>query len=168
MNRYTSRTRVTSSESKSSRLSTSHCCIPIVQLDVYIYKYTLICGNIIDRKWTTSITNEYTSLQKYNSHTLFSKGWCSVVCERWVETGTKCYIDPSSSLDHSSTSSSSWLGLLNRGSLRAQSPQSSSWFSPWDSCLSCLDAARAPAYIISFRPPASAALLLIYSWLTAG
>ena len=47
-----------------------------------------------------------------------------VVCEKWVETRTDCYIDPSSSLGHSSTSFTSWLGLLNRGSLRAQSPQS--------------------------------------------
>ena len=31
---------------------------------------------------------------------------------------------PKLSLDHSSTSFASWLGLLNRGSLRAQSPQS--------------------------------------------
>ena len=35
-----------------------------------------------------------------------------------LETGTDCYIDPSSS-DHSINSSSSWLGLLNRGLLRA-------------------------------------------------
>ena len=45
------------------------------------------------------------------------------VCERWVETRTGCYFDPSSS-DHSSTSSSSWLGMLNHGSLMAQSPLS--------------------------------------------
>ena len=47
-----------------------------------------------------------------------------VVCERWVETRTDCYIDPSSSLDHNCTSFASWLGLLNQESLRAQSPQS--------------------------------------------
>ena len=41
-----------------------------------------------------------------------------------LETGTDCYIDPSSSLDHRRTSSSSWLGLLNRRSLKAQSPLS--------------------------------------------
>ena len=39
-------------------------------------------------------------------------------------------LTPSSS-DHSSTSSPSWLGLLNRGSLRAASPQPASWFSRW-------------------------------------
>ena len=33
------------------------------------------------------------------------------MCERWVETGTDSYIDPTSSPDHSSTSSASWLGL---------------------------------------------------------
>ena len=53
------------------------------------------------------------------SHTLFSKGLIFLLCERWVETGTDCYIDPSFSPDHSSSSSSSWLGLLDRGSLRA-------------------------------------------------
>ena len=47
-----------------------------------------------------------------------------VMCEKWVETRTDCYIDPSSSLDHSSTSFASWLGLLHRGSPRAQSPLS--------------------------------------------
>ena len=54
-----------------------------------------------------------------------------------METGTDCYIYPSSSLDHSSTSFASWLGLLNCGSLRAQSPQSASWFSLWHSSLNC-------------------------------
>ena len=38
--------------------------------------------------------------------------------------GTDYYILTQSSSDHSSTSSSSWLGLFNRGSLRAQSPLS--------------------------------------------
>ena len=38
-----------------------------------------------------------------------------VMCEKGVETRTDCYIDPSSSLDHSSTSFESWLWLLNRG-----------------------------------------------------
>ena len=47
-----------------------------------------------------------------------------VVCEKWVETRTDGYNDPSSSLNPSSTSFAYWLGLLNRGSLRAQSPQS--------------------------------------------
>ena len=58
----------------------------------------------------------------YLSHFIFERVMF-LVCERWVETRMDCYFDPSSA-DHSSTSSSSWLGLLNRGSLRAQSPLS--------------------------------------------
>ena len=46
---------------------------------------------------------------------------------RWGQTAI---LTPSSS-DHSSTSFSSCLGLLNCGSLRAASPQSASWFSRW-------------------------------------
>ena len=38
--------------------------------------------------------------------------------------GRTAILTPNSSLDHSSTSLSSWLVLLNRGSLRAQSPLS--------------------------------------------
>ena len=37
------------------------------------------------------------------------------MCERWVETGTDCYIDPSFPLDHSSISFSSWLGCSTIG-----------------------------------------------------
>ena len=39
-----------------------------------------------------------------------------------METEADGYIDPSASLDHSSTSSTSWLGLFNRGSLGAAAP----------------------------------------------
>ena len=63
---------------------------------------------------------------KYKSLTLyFRKG------DVWemVETGTDYYIDPDTSLDHSSTSFASWLRLLHRGSLRAQ--PSVSWLSLW-------------------------------------
>ena len=52
------------------------------------------------------------------------KGWCWLCVRGVLETGTDCYILTPSSSDHSSTSFSSWLGLLNRGSLRAQSPLS--------------------------------------------
>ena len=85
-----------------------------------------------------------------------------VVCERWVETRTDCYIYPSSR-DHISTSSSSWLGLLNRGSLMAQSPLSAAGsqfgiLSPTDS--------NCPGHLVillSHSPPASAVLPLIYT-----
>ena len=68
--------------------------------------------------------NEWTNtlLYKNMSLTLYSrKGWCWL-CVR-SELGTHCYILTQSSSDHCSTSSSSWLGLLNRGSLRAARPQ---------------------------------------------
>ena len=59
----------------------------------------------------------------YLSHFILKR--VMLLCVRdELETGTDCNIDPSSSRDHSSTSSSSWLGLLNCGSLRAQSPLS--------------------------------------------
>ena len=62
---------------------------------------------------TTSITNEYTSLQKYKSLSLHFRKGDILLCVRdeWKQ-GTDCYFDPSSSLDHSSTSFAFWLGLL--------------------------------------------------------
>ena len=65
------------------------------------------------------MANENSSLQKYISHTLFSKGFVFLLCVRdeWRQGQTT--VGLSSSLDHSSTSSASWLGLLNWGSLRA-------------------------------------------------
>ena len=83
--------------------------------------------------------NERTNTLLYKniiSHNLFSKGWCWLCVRGELETGTDCYILTQSSSDHSSTSSSSWLGLLKCGSLRAASrqsasPQSASWFSRW-------------------------------------
>ena len=62
------------------------------------------------------------------SHSLFSKGWCLLCVRDELETGTDLFW-PKFFFAYSSTSSSSWMGLLNRGSLRAQSPQSASWFS---------------------------------------
>ena len=67
-----------------------------------------------------------TLLYKNISPTLYSrKSWCCL-CVRggsW-RRGTDCYILTQSSSDHSRTSFSSWLGLLNRGSLGDQSPLS--------------------------------------------
>ena len=87
-----------------------------------------------------------------------------VVYERWVGDGNRLlHIDPSSS-DHSNTSFASWLGLLNCGSLRDQSPMSAAGshfgiLSPTDS--NWLEPPRAPGYIIV--SPASAVLSLIYT-----
>ena len=52
------------------------------------------------------------------SHFIFERVMCCVRNE-WRQTD--CYIDRKFFFDHSSTSSSSWLGLLNRVSLKAQS-----------------------------------------------
>ena len=56
------------------------------------------------------MTNEHSSLEKYTSHTLFSKGLqkgCeSIACKRWVGDGTDCNILTQSSSDYSSISSS--------------------------------------------------------------
>ena len=110
--------------------------------------------------------NERTNTLLYKniiSHTLFSRGWC-FLCVRM-----DCYFDPSSS-GHSSTSSPSWLGLLNRGSLRAASPQSASWFSRWHLVPNWLQLTTAtkssrlcPGYIFVWHLPASAVLPLIYT-----
>ena len=58
-----------------------------------------------------------TLLYKNISLTLYSrKGWCWLCVRGELETGTDSYILTPSSSDHSSTSFSSWLWLLNRGS----------------------------------------------------
>ena len=86
-------------------------------------------------------------------------------CE--LETGTDCHILTQVLLTIAGLLSfSSWLGLLNRGSLRAQSPLSAAGshfdiLSPTDS--NWLEPPRAPGYIIVSRPSASAVLPLIYT-----
>ena len=119
----------------------------------------------------TSI-NEWTHFftKIYNSHTLFSKGLMSVVCERWVETRTDCYIDPSSSLDHSSSSSASWLGLLNRGTLGPQPSVCKLVLTL--AFLSPIDSTAADTCVYSFITPTCFRSSSVYlhrciSWLTA-
>ena len=78
------------------------------------------------------------------------KDWSWFCVRDELETGDRLlYFDPSS-FDHSSTSFSSWLGLLNRGSLRTQSslPAAGSQFgilSPTDS--NCLCAGYIIVYV---------------------
>ena len=79
-----------------------------------------------------------------------------------LEAGIDCYILTQTFSDHSSTSFSSWLVLLNRGLLRAQSLLSAAGsqfgiLSPTDSSRLC------PGYIFVWHPPASAVLPLIYT-----
>ena len=73
----------------------------------------------------TTSTNEriHFFIKIYLSHFILERVMF-VVCERWVEDRDRQLYWPKFFFDHSSTSSSSWLGLLNRGSLRAQSPLS--------------------------------------------
>ena len=101
----------------------------------------------------------------YLSHFILERIDVSSVWEVIWRRDRLLHIDPSS-FDHSRTSFSSWLGLLNRGSLRAQSPLSVAGshfgiFSPTDSNWS--EPPRALGYIIVWHPPASAVLPLIYT-----
>ena len=102
---------------------------------------TNISRNIIKHNLRTSAHKRtHFFIKIYLSHFILER-WCFLCVKDELETETDCYIDPSSSRDHSCTSSSSWLGLLNHGLLRAQSPLSaagshSGILSPTDSnCL---------------------------------
>ena len=77
------------------------------------------------------MTNKRTSLEKYTSHTLFSKalrkGWCWICVRGELETEIDCYILTPSSSDYSNASSSfCWAAQL--GSWRSK-PSIWSWFS---------------------------------------
>ena len=89
------------------------------------------------------------------SHTLFSKGlmflWCvrdgwrqgqtAILTQLLLLTIARCVIFR----NPLSTSSASWLELLNRGSQRA----TASWLSLWSSCDKLTQLLPAPAYILS-------------------
>ena len=60
-----------------------------------------ISGNVIKHNLRTSMNERtYFFIKIYLSHFILERVDVSVVCERLVETGTDCYIDPTSSLDH--------------------------------------------------------------------
>ena len=114
-----------------------------------VYPHTNISGNIIQHNLRTSM-NELTHffVKICISHTLFSKGlvflWClrdewrqgqtAILTQQLLLTIARCVIFK----NPLSTSSASWLGFLNRDSLRATTlrgrSQSASWFSLWPSC----------------------------------
>ena len=114
---------------------------------LFEYPFLYMLHSVIQYKTETWYTNfndwTNTLLYKNISRILFSKGWCLLCVRDELETGTDCYVDPSSS-DHRSTSfASSWLGLINRGSLRAESPLSAAGshfgiLSPTDSNRMCI------------------------------
>ena len=105
--------------------SDSNCCIATHNgtctfTNIHLHAETSLTGNDDFNERTNTLLYRNINL----SHFILERIDVSVVCVRDVlETGTDCYIDPSSS-GHSSTSPSFRLGLLNRGSLRAQSPLS--------------------------------------------
>ena len=114
--------------------------------------------------------NERTNTLLYKNIplTLYSrKGWCWLCVRGELETGTDWYILTQSSSDHSSTSFSSWLGLLNHRSLRAEAlclPLALTSTSCPQLTPTATDSSRlCPGYIFVWCPPASAVLPLIYT-----
>ena len=86
---------------------------------------TNISRNIIKHNIRTSMNErKHFLIKKYNLSLVILERVMLVVCERWVGDRDWLLYWPKFFLTHSSTSSSSYLGLLNRGSLRVQSPQS--------------------------------------------
>ena len=107
-------------------------------------------------------TNTLLYKNMYLSHFILQRVDVSTVCERWVETGTDCYIDPNYSVNHSRTSSASWQVLLNQGRWGLQHQSSS--LAPTLAFLWPADSTAAGTYLYSFiRPLASARLPLIYT-----
>ena len=104
--------------------------------------------------------------KKYISHTLFSKGLMFLVCERWVETRTDCYFDPSSS-DYSSTSFLTWLVCSTVGHWGPKAlylPLTLNSASCPQLTQTATDSSRLyPDYIFVWHPPDSAVLPLIYT-----
>ena len=151
---------------------------------MYIHNTTIgrnIVNIIYELQWTNERTHFF--IEIYLSNFILervAKGLMLVVCERWVRDGDRLlHINPKLFFDHSSTSFSSWLGLLNRGSLRAQAlsqelaltrascPQLTptvtatrtdwNWLqlTNWLTRTDQLKPSVAPGYIIVSRPPAS-------------
>ena len=80
---------------------------------------------------TTSMNERTHFFIKITFHTLFSKGLMLVVYERWVEDRDRLLHIDSKFFWSYQHFFRMLAGLLNRGSLRATSPQSASWFSRW-------------------------------------
>ena len=105
------------------------------------------------------MTNEHTSLEKYTSHTLFSKGLrksCErAVCERWVGDGTDRNLLTPNSSDYCSTSFLILLGC-STGGPECLGPLLGAGSHSFELQLKLkLTPAVAPGYIIVWHPPAS-------------
>ena len=120
-------------------------------------RYTNISRNII-KQYTNFNERTNTLLYKNMSHNLFSKGlmflWCvrdgqgqtAILTQLLLLTITQCVIFK----NPLSTSSTSWLGLLNRGSLRPTAPTGSSQSASWLVFLSPTDSTAAGICLYSF------------------
>ena len=113
---------------------------------------------------TTSITNEYTSLQKYKSLTLYFRKGDVLLCVRdELETGTHCYIltqvllaTIAAILPHLGWGCSI-VGHWGPKPLCLPLALTSA------SCLQLIWTVCAPGYIFDYRSPASAVFPLIYT-----
>ena len=126
-----------------------------------------VCINKSMRKQSTGYDdfNERTNTLLYKninlSHFILEMGDVSCVWEVSRDKDGLLFW-PKFFLAHSSTSFSSWLGLLNCGSLRAQNPLSAA--GSHFGILSLTDSNRSGTWLYYFlRPPASAVLPLIYT-----
>ena len=99
-----------------------------------------------NQRWFTTSMNErtYFFFKIYLSHFILKRVDVSVVCERWVETGTDCDINTTSSLDHSMLCHLQeptehffciLAGVAQLGVTEGYSPLSASWPLLWPSCL---------------------------------
>ena len=96
-----------------------------IQLYVYIYNYMRKhCQHNI---WTSMNERTHFFIKIYLSH-FIRKGWCWLCVRGELETGTDYILTQRFYRDHSSTSSSHWLGCSTVGHLGPK-PSVWSWFS---------------------------------------
>ena len=123
--------------------------------------------NIIKHNDELQWTNEHTSLQKYNLSLFILERVMVVVCERWAGDRDRLLYLPQVLLTITAFLSHLGLELLNRGSLRAASPQSASWFSHWHSISNWLEPSVPYCLMSTYFRCSSAYLHRFISWLTA-
>ena len=100
-------------------------------------------------------------IRLYLSHFILKRADVGCVWEVSWRRGQTAVLTPSSSSTIAALHSH-LAGLFNRGSLRAASPQSASWFSRWHPVYNWLEPSGTWLYDC-LRTPASAVLLLIYT-----
>ena len=136
----------------------SLCCISIIQLHVYIYKYTLTLTGEERLQWTTN-TLLYKNINL--SHFIFERVMF-IVCEKWVDKDgllywPKFFLSTIAALLSHLGLGCSTVGHWGPKSIDLQLVLTSA------SCLQLTQTVWAPGYIIFLHPPASAVLPLIYT-----